>query len=190
MLLDFSIWLSETEWSIALRESLYLYPWIESAHVLSISLFVGTLIFIELRLIGLSFLTLSISELNSKILPISIFGFCLMTLTGALLFYAIPVRTYQSIFFRIKILLIILAGINAFLFHRQMYKEGDSWDEGEFIPSNVKIKAVVSLVLWIFVIISGRMIAYNWFDCDKQPQPDWVNWAAGCLIEVTQLGEI
>jgi len=100
------------------------------------------------------------------------------------------VRTYQSIFFRIKILLIILAGINAFLFHRQMYKEGDSWDEGEFIPSNVKIKAVVSLVLWIFVIISGRMIAYNWFDCDKQPQPDWVNWAAGCLIEVTQLGEI
>ena len=108
MLLDFSIWLSETEWSIALRESLYLYPWIESAHVLSISLFVGTLIFIELRLIGLSFLTLSISELNSKILPISIFGFCLMTLTGALLFYAIPVRTYQSIFFRIKILLIIL----------------------------------------------------------------------------------
>jgi len=190
MLLDFSIWLSETEWSIALRESLYLYPWIESAHVLSISLFVGTLIFIELRLIGLSFLALSISELNSKILPISIFGFCLMTLTGALLFYAIPVRTYQSIFFRIKILLIILAGINAFLFHRQMYKEGDSWDEGEFIPGSVKIKSVVSLVLWIFVIISGRMIAYNWFDCDKQPQPDWVNWAAGCLIEVTQLGEI
>ena len=51
-MLEIAIWLSETEWSIALLESLYLYPWIESAHVLSICFFIGTLIFVDLRLMG------------------------------------------------------------------------------------------------------------------------------------------
>ena len=186
MLLEFSIWLSETEWSIALHESLYLYPWIESAHVLSICFFIGTLIFVDLRLMGLAFNKLSISEMNSKTLPWTIFGFGLMVLTGLLLFYAIPVRTYQNIFFRFKLFLILLGGINIFLFHRQMSKEGGKWDE-ENIPRSVHIKASVSLVLWAGVIISGRMIAYNWFDCDRQPQPAWVNWAASCMIELSQM---
>ena len=186
MLLNFSIWLSETEWSIALHESLYLYSWIESTHVLSICFFIGTLIFVDLRLMGLAFNKLSISEMNSKVLPWTIFGFCLMVLTGLLLFYAIPVRSYQNIFFRFKLFLILLGGINAFLFHRQMNKQGKTWDE-ENIPRSVHIKAGVSLILWAGVIISGRMIAYNWFDCDRQPQPEWVNWAASCMIELSQL---
>ena len=67
-----------------------------------------------------------------------------------------------------------------------MSKEGGKWDE-ENIPRSVHIKASVSLVLWAGVIISGRMIAYNWFDCDRQPQPDWVNWAASCMIELSQM---
>jgi len=187
-MLEIAIWLSETKWSIALLESLYMYPWIESAHVLSICFFIGILLFVDLRLMGVAFTKLPISEMNKKVLPWSLFGFGLMTLTGFLLFYAIPVRSYQNIFFRFKVILILLAGLNAFLFHRQMKLEGMIWDEGRSIPKSVHLKAAASLVLWSGVIISGRMIAYNWFDCDRQPQPEWVNWAAGCIVDLNQMG--
>ena len=187
-MLEIAIWLSETKWSIALVESLYMYPWIESAHVLSICFFIGILLFVDLRLMGVAFTKLPISEMNKKVLPWSLFGFGLMMLTGFLLFYAIPVRSYQNIFFRFKVILILLAGLNAFLFHRQMKLEGMNWDEGKSIPKSVHLKAAASLVLWSGVIISGRMIAYNWFDCDRQPQPEWVNWAAGCIVDLNQMG--
>jgi len=187
-MLEIAIWLSETKWSIALLESLYMYPWIESAHVLSICFFIGILLFVDLRLMGVAFTKLPISEMNKKVLPWSLFGFGLMTLTGFLLFYAIPVRSYQNIFFRFKVILILVAGLNAFLFHRQMKLEGMNWDEGKSIPKSVHLKAAASLVLWSGVIISGRMIAYNWFDCDRQPQPEWVNWAAGCIVDLNQMG--
>jgi hypothetical protein len=187
-MLEIAIWLSETKWSIALLESLYMYPWIESAHVLSICFFIGILLFVDLRLMGVAFTKLPISEMNKKVLPWSLFGFGLMALTGFLLFYAIPVRSYQNIFFRFKVILILFAGLNAFLFHRQMKREGRNWDEGKSIPKSVHLKAAASLVIWSGVIISGRMIAYNWFDCDRQPQPEWVNWAAGCIVDLNQMG--
>ena len=187
-MLEIAIWLSETKWSIALLESLYMYPWSESAHVLSICFFIGILLFVDLRLMGVAFTKLPISEMNKKVLPWSLFGFGLMMLTGFLLFYAIPVRSYQNIFFRFKVILILLAGLNAFLFHRQMKVEGMIWDEGKSIPKSVHLKAAASLVIWSGVIISGRMIAYNWFDCDRQPQPEWVNWAAGCIVDLNQMG--
>ena len=182
-MLDFVVWLSETKWSIALHESLYLYPWIESTHVLSICLFFGTLLFVDLKLTGKVFNNLSISEMNRKVLPLTIFGFLVMSVTGLLLFYAIPVRNYQNIFFRIKMLLMVIAGINAFFFHRRMSKEAKIWDKDSSIPKSMKNSALASLALWSSVIISGRMIAYNWFDCDRQPQPRWINELTSCEVD-------
>ena len=182
-MLDFVVWLSETKWSIALHESLYLYPWIESTHVLSICLFFGTLLFVDLRLTDKVFNKLSVSEMNTKVLPLTIFGFLVMSITGLLLFYAIPVRNYQNIFFRIKMLLIAIAGINAFFFHKRMSKEAKIWDKDSSIPRSMKNSAITSLVLWSSVIISGRMIAYNWFDCDRQPQPRWINELTSCEVD-------
>ena len=182
-MLDFAVWLSETKWSIALHESLYLYPWIESTHVLSICLFFGTLLFVDLRLTGKVFNNLSVADMNRKVLPLTLFGFLVMSVTGLLLFYAIPVRNYQNIFFRIKILLIVIAGINAFCFHRRMSKEAKVWDKDSSIPNSMKNSAITSLVLWSSVIISGRMIAYNWFDCDRQPQPKWINTLTSCEVD-------
>ena len=98
-MLEIAIWLSETKWSIARHESLYMYPWIESAHVLSICFFIGILLFVDLRLMGVAFTKLPISEMNKKVLPWSLFGFSLMALTGFLLFYAIPVTKFCSLLY-------------------------------------------------------------------------------------------
>ena len=56
-------------------------------------------------------------------------------------------------------------------------------DKYSSIPRSMKNSAITSLVLWSLVIISGRMIAYNWFDCDRQPQPRWINELTSCEVD-------
>jgi hypothetical protein len=176
----FAAWLAETSGSIALHESLYMYSLIESAHVLTLCLFVGTAVMIDLRLLGLTMRRVPVSEVMRRLLPWTISGFAVMVVTGVLLFYAIPVRTYHSIFFRIKVILLALTGVNVWIFHRRTERTMPQWDADAVAPPAARAAAVASLVLWASIIVAGRMIAYNWFDCDIQPQTAFVNWAAGC----------
>src|SRR5437868_10670897 len=104
--------LADQPWSIALHESLYGYPIVESMHVWALCLFVGLTIILDLRLTGLTFRTVPVSEVVRRILPWQILGFVLMVISGVLLFYAIPVRSYQNIFFRVKLILLVVAGLN------------------------------------------------------------------------------
>jgi len=181
-LLPFCEWLASTDWSIALHESLYLYPVIETTHVLALLLFVGSVTFVDLRLLGWVFPEVPVSEVTSRILPWTAAGFLIIAVTGALLFYAIPVRTYLSIFFRFKMLVLAGAGINAGLFHLTVSRGSPSWDRDPKPPLRARLTGAVSMISWALVIVMGRMIAYNWFDCDSQPQSDFVNWAAGCVL--------
>ena len=181
-LLGFFEWLANTRGSIALHESLYVYPLAESAHVLTLCLFVGTAVMLDLRLLGLTLRRVPVSEVFDRLLPWTTTGFAVMIVTGSLLFYAIPVRTYQSIFFRIKVVMLLLAGANVWLFHRKVQLTMSQWDLAPVTPRGARAAAALSLVLWAGIIVAGRMIAYNWFDCDIQPQPAFVNWAAGCVI--------
>jgi hypothetical protein len=182
-LLEMAEWLSATPWSIALHESLYVYPLIESVHVLAIGLFVGTLAIVDLRLLGVAFDNVPVSEVSARILPWTIAGFVLMVTTGVLLFYAIPVRTYQSLWFRVKVVLLIAAAVNAWWFHRRIERDRPTWDTAPRPPRRVRVAGATSLAIWAGVIVMGRMIAYNWFDCDRQPQPAFVNWFAGCVVD-------
>ena len=105
-----------------------------------------------------------------------------MIITGVLLFYAIPVRYSQNIFFRVKVIMLILAGLNVWWFHSRVEKTVDRWDLDPVTPKAARVAAIVSLVLWAGIVVTGRMIAYNWFDCDIQPQSDFINWASGCVV--------
>ena len=175
-------WLARTPWSIALHESLYVWPFAESVHVLTLALFVGSTMMLDLRLLGLAFRGVPVSELTGRLLPWTRAGFAVMVVSGLLLFYATPVTYYQSLFFRIKALLLVAAGINVFVFHSRTHHGVGAWDRDAKPPRAARVAAVVSLVAWSGVVISGRLIAYNWFECDLQTQPAFVNWAAGCVV--------
>jgi len=175
-------WLASTRWSIALHESLYLYPLIESTHVLTLGLFVGLTVMLDLRLLGLAMRRVPVSDATARLLPWTKAGFVVMVVTGALLFYAIPVRTYQNIFFRLKVTMLVLAGVNVWLFHSRVERRVAEWDMADVAPRAARVAALVSLVLWAGIVVAGRMIAYNWFDCDIQPQPDFINWVSGCVV--------
>ena len=181
-MLSFMEWLASTRASIALHESLYVYPLVESTHVLTLALFVGLTVILDLRLLGLVLRRVPVSQVTGRLLPWTKAGFAIMLITGLLLFYAIPVRTYQSIFFRVKVVMLVLAGLNVWFFHSRVERGVADWDLADVAPAPARIAAIVSLILWAGIVIAGRMIAYNWFDCDLQPQSAFINWAAGCVL--------
>jgi hypothetical protein len=160
-----------------------MYPLIESVHVLTLCLFVGMSVLLDLRLLGITLRQVPVSEVTLRLVPWMIVGFAMMAVTGVLLFYAIPVRSYQNIFFRVKLMTLVLAGINAWVFHVTVHRRVAQWDRDRVAPKSARVAGMLSLVLWAVVVVSGRMIAYNWFDCDVQPQPAIINLAAGCVVE-------
>ena len=176
-MLGFFKWMADTPWSVALHESLYGYPIVESIHVWALCLFVGMAVVLDLRLTGLSFTNIPVSQIAKRILPWTTFGFVLMVISGILLFYAIPVRSYQNLFFRVKLLLLVAAGINAWVFHPRGIQP---WDRDPVPPRSARFAGYASLVLWMTIIFCGRMIAYNWFDCDRPDQSHIISTLAGC----------
>ena len=181
-LLPFCEWLAGTSGSIALHESLLVYPLLESTHVLTLCVFLGMAVMLDLRLVGLTLVRVPMSEVQKRLGPWMLAGFVVMVSTGMLLFYAIPVRSYQSIFFRIKVVALVLAGLNAWVFHTTIDRHVAEWDLAPVPPPAARRAGAASLVLWAIIVVAGRMIAYNWFDCDKQPQATVVNVFAGCVV--------
>jgi hypothetical protein len=178
-LLAFCEWLAATRGSIALHESLVMYPIIESTHVLALTVFVGLAVILDLRLLGLALTRVPVTDIATRLLPWTKAGFTVMVITGILLFYAIPVRTYQSVFFRAKVVMLILAGLNVWIFNNRVFVRVPEWDRDAITPKGARRAALFSLILWGGIIVAGRMIAYNWFDCDMR-QSAFITWAAGC----------
>ena len=178
-----AVWLGETPWSVALHESQYVYSIVESVHVWTLCIFLGMAVLLDLRLLGWVLPEVPVSSITRRLIPWSIAGFVVMVITGILLAYAIPVRTYHSVFFRGKMVMLVLAGANAWYFHNRTERGISAWDTRRLLPRAARMAGAISLVLWLGIVVAGRMIAYNWFDCDRQPQPGIVNWAAGCVLE-------
>jgi hypothetical protein len=119
---------------------------------------------LDLRLLGVTMRRVPVSEVIANLSPWITAGFALMVVSGSLLFYAIPVRTYQNVFFRLKVLMLILAGLNAWFFHSTVYRRVAKWDLDLTPPKRARMSGALSLLLWAGIVTAGRMIAYNWFD--------------------------
>jgi hypothetical protein len=186
----FFSWLGDTDWSSGLHGSQYAYSIIESLHVWTLALFFGTVAMFDLRLLGLSMRNVPVSEVVDRLLPWTIAAFAIMVVTGSLLFFAIPLRSFQNIFFRLKMLLLIAAALNIWLFHTRVYPGIAAWDKAAVPPRRVRLAGGISLALWTCIIISGRMIAYNWFDCDRQPQADIINFLTSCAGAASDVASV
>ncbi|HEY2015504.1 MAG TPA: DUF6644 family protein [Bryobacteraceae bacterium] len=149
---------------MALHESIWGYPLVESVHVLTLCLFLGLAVMLDLRLLGATMRKTPVSEVSGRLLPWTVAGFAIMVISGALLFYAIPVKTYLNVFFRAKVLFLLLAGVNAAVFHLTIQRQRGEWDLDPVPPFRARLAGGLSLALWAGIVVAGRMIAYNWFD--------------------------
>ena len=139
MFVPFFEWIETTALSTAIRESILLYPIIETTHVLTLTLFLGMIMMWDLRLLGLALKSVPVSTMGSRILPIGQIGFVIMVLTGIGLFISTPVRASQNIFFQIKMVMFVLAGLNAMFFHVTIYKKVADWDSQVTLPSKARM---------------------------------------------------
>jgi hypothetical protein len=166
-------------WSEALLGSLNFWGLLEGTHLLTLMLFAGTIMVVDLRLLGVAFKKTPVSIVSDRILPLTVGGMILMFMTGAALFFAKPIFYYHNIWFRLKLIFIILAMVNIAVFHFRVQRNQAAWDRAPRPPASARASAVVSLCAWVLVIVMGRFIAYNWFECGK-PQPDFINAAQSC----------
>lgn len=134
-------------------------------HVLTVSVFVGTAVMIDLRLLGRTMTHVPASQVIARLLPWSEAGFVVMVVTGTLLFYASPLARYENMFFRMKMAALVLALLNAWLFRRTAYRRVADWDLDPVPPRRVRMTGAVSLALLATIITTGRMMAYSayWF---------------------------
>ena len=163
-LLGFFEWLAHTRASVAMSESIWAFPIVESVHVLTLCLFLGMATILDLRLLSFVMRDVPVSDVLTRLLPWTTAGFVLMVISGVLTFLNAPVRYYENIFFRIKIAALLVAGLNAWVFHSGIWLKVSEWDRDAVPPFRARLAGIVSLVVWACVVVAGRMIAYNWFD--------------------------
>lgn len=165
-------------WSQALNNSQNLWNLFEGTHVLTLMFFAGTIWIIDLRMMGVAFRNVPFSRLNDKVLPITMMAFGMMVFTGLVTFFGRQPATfyYHDVWFRLKMIFLLIASINIFWFHFKVQTSQAEWDAMPTPPAKVRISGAISMACWVLVIIFGRFIAYDWYKCDKL-QPSSILYA-------------
>jgi hypothetical protein len=158
-LMTFLTWLETTPLAGVMRQSPWSYPIVETAHILGFILLIGAAAMFDLRLLGLT-PRLPVVDVARHLLPWSHVGLVVVVISGALLFAADPVALWFNSVFRAKMLLIVVAGFNAAVFHSGVFRSVATWNRFAPSPWPAKAAASLSLVLWITIAALGRFIAY------------------------------
>jgi hypothetical protein len=155
------VWLHDTAFGTAIRESGVLFPWIESVHVLAVTLVVGSISIVDLRLLGVASANRSVVSVSADVLPFTWTAFVFAVLTGSALFTSHAVGYAQNFQFRMKFLLLVLAGVNMLTFHLIMGRGLGGWSEPRATPWPGKVAGLISLMLWIAIVAFGRWIGFE-----------------------------
>ncbi len=148
----------------AMRDSAWLYPAVQTAHLVGIALLFGSVAVLDVRLLGL-WKKVPVKPLAAQVLPWSAASFLLIVPSGFAMFVAHAGDLIGSGVFALKICLILAAGANAALFHAITMRTVDVWDSPEMRelrpPLSARLAGLFSLLLWISVIACGRLLSYS-----------------------------
>jgi hypothetical protein len=165
-----------SRFATTLRDSIWMFPIIESIHVISFTLVVGTIAIIDLRLLGLASAQRSFQRMASDILKWTWAAFALTVATGITMFATNAGIYYHNPFFRTKMLLLVLAGVNMAAFEVTAGRTIHQWDKARSAPGTGKAVAILSLSIWIGVIFMGRMIGFTTHPAKVLPPPPGVDF--------------
>jgi hypothetical protein len=154
-------WLETGIVGSAVSQSPWMFPAIETLHVIAISLVVGSIAVLDLRLIDHSWRSRAVTELTLDVLPWTWGSFAVAVVTGSLLFCSAAHKYVFDISFQLKMLMLLLAGVNMSVFHFFTYRGVHSWNHGVPTPPAAKIAGGLSLLFWIGVVACGRWIGFT-----------------------------
>ena len=144
-----------------IRENDLLFPLIESIHVIAICLVVGSILFVDLRLLGLASVHRSVSRVTNGILALTWSAFAVALASGGLLFISNATRYLANGYFVAKLLLIGAAGLNMMIFHGISAKDLAQWENKARLPLSARLAGGLSILLWISVVACGRWIGFT-----------------------------
>jgi hypothetical protein len=156
----FCQWLENSSWATAIHQSLWLFPMLETAHLFGIVSLVGATSALDLRLIGLTMKGEPVSRIAGRLLPWAWAGLTIQVVTGLCLFASEATRCFENKAFRIKMVMLVLTGLNALIFHQTVYRRVTSWDEAPATPLGAKLAGCCSILLWFGIVAAGRWIAF------------------------------
>ena len=158
--------------AVSIRNSLYLFPLIESAHVIGLAMVFGTIAIIDLRLLGIASTRRSFTRMASDIMKWTWAAFALTVTTGLLMFVTNAGVYYHNFYFRSKMAMLVLAGINVVIFDRTVFRSVHRWDKDAAAPAAGRTVAAVSLLIWISIIFLGRWIGFTTTQTDLKTDTD------------------
>lgn len=145
----------------SIAESLWAFPTLETIHVIALVTVFGTILVMDLRLLGLASNEVAVTRMSADTLPWTWMAFVLAAITGTLLFVSKASTYMVNPYFLVKMGLLALAGLNMAYFHFVTYKTVHQWDQAPVLPAGAKFAATASLVLWIGVLFCGRAIGFT-----------------------------
>jgi hypothetical protein len=158
---EFFTRLEATPFATAVRESTWMFPTIETLHVLAITLVVGTIMIVDFRLINVASRKRPVSELMREVLPWTWVAFVFAVITGSMLFSSAAVKYSHNGPFVTKMILLLVAGLNMAVFHLGSYRKVAIWDRDVMTPTGARVAAGISLALWVTIVAMGRWIGFT-----------------------------
>jgi hypothetical protein len=152
--------LEQQPFSQAIAESTWMFPCFESLHVLALTVVVGSVAMMDLRLLGIGSKNRAVSELTSSMLPWTWSAFAVALCAGLLLFSSKASTYYNNIPFRVKMVCMLFAAVNMLVFHLFTARNISAWDYGKPVPA-ARVAGAVSLALWITIVATGRWIGFT-----------------------------
>jgi hypothetical protein len=161
MIEAFCQWLHDTTWAETVRANELLFPTFESLHVLAITLVLGSIAVVDLRLLGFASRGRPITQLLREVLPVTWVAFAVAVISGGTLFASNAVEYAHNRPFQMKMLLMLLAGLNMLVFHFVTYRGIGQWDQTIPPPTRARIAGAISITLWIGIVAFGRWIGFT-----------------------------
>jgi hypothetical protein len=144
-----------------IAESTWMFPTIETIHVIALVTVLGTIMIMDLRMIGVASRDVAVTQLSKDTLPWTWAGFVLAAITGSLLFVSKATSYVANPYFLWKLVMLSLAGINMMYFHFITYRTVEHWDLDPSVPKMVKVAGGLSLMFWLAVVFFGRAIGFT-----------------------------
>ena len=154
-------WLETSALGTAVSQSTWLFPAIETVHVIALALVVGSIAVLDLRLLDRTWRVRAITELTQDVLPWTWASFAVAATSGFLMFASAATKYAADTPFRIKMVLLQLAGANMLAFHRFTYRSVAAWDVNAPTPPAAKLAGGLSLLFWIGVVTCGRWVGFT-----------------------------
>ncbi len=156
---DILTWFEDLEIGQAVNQSEFWFPFTESVHVTSFAFMVGSIFFVDLRLLGFLGRGNPVRQ-ASRILAFTWLMFIVATVSGTLMFAPKASIYFYNPAFQWKLALMAVAGLNMLLFHFGVWRSVDAWNDGSRTPSAARIAGIVSMASWIAVVVVGRTVPF------------------------------